>query len=93
MKEFDLKKYLIENKLLNEETETYKPGRYRVLEFDTDRYSSYGDFLELTREATLEEILEILNQVVIALSLVLVFQITIISREKLLEETIIMRQN
>jgi len=62
MKEFDLKKYLTENKLLNEETETFKPGTYRVLEYDTDRYHSYGDFLELTREATLDEIRAVIGK-------------------------------
>ena len=56
MKNFDLKKYLAENKLLKEDTTTYKPGTYRVLEYDTDDYSINGDFFELTRKATLDEI-------------------------------------
>jgi len=62
MKEFDLKKYLAENKLLNEETEIFKPGIYRVLKYSIDRYESYGDFLELTREATLEEIRAVIGK-------------------------------
>lgn len=62
MKEFDLKKYLTENKLLNEETETFKPGIYQVLEYDTDRFFHYGEFLELTREATLDEIRAVIGK-------------------------------
>jgi len=48
--------------LEEQETETFKPGTYRVLEYDTDRYHSYGDFLELTREATLDEIRAVIGK-------------------------------
>ena len=48
--------------LEEQETEIFKPGIYRVLKYSIDRYEYYGDFLELTRKATLEEIRAVIGK-------------------------------
>ena len=47
---------------LEKDTTIYEPGLYRVLEFSIDRYEINGDFFELTREATIDEIRSIIGK-------------------------------
>ena len=47
---------------LEKDTTIYEPGLYKVLKYSIDDYMINGDFIELTREATIDEIRSIIGK-------------------------------